>query len=248
MKVKIPGIAILIIIILFVVFKYVRSDSIPRGSLAMNQEIASDNIRYHPTAASNKKRVGERTQSSPAWHNNYPEKSADYYQVITENNLFRPLGWQKEVVAEIIPSPQVVSIPVVVAPPPRPPAPTYSTLTLTGIAQNGSEWVAIFEDSTGRGGGFLHRGEKLKDARVSEIFPGYVTLAQGETQTEVALGKSIQYDRNGQILFNTVGVSMSRIESRRVTLDEPKVEEGGGEPPNSLIERMKARRQKELGQ
>ncbi len=247
MKVKIPGIAILIIITLFVIFKYVRSDSIPKQPLALNPGVKSDETQYHPAAASNQKRVGERTQSSPAWHDNYQEKSADYYQVIAENNLFRPLGWQKEVVAEIIPAP--LPLPVVVVPPPnRPPAPTYSTLTLTGIAQNGSEWIAIFEDSTGRGGNFLQRGEKLKDARVSEIFPGYVTLAQGETQTEVALGKSIQYDRNGQILFNTVGVSISRIESRPAASDEPKVEESGGESPNSLIERMKARRQKELGQ
>jgi len=151
------------------------------------------------------------------------------YQMIAENNLFRPLGWKNPP-----PSPPKTENPVVEIRRERP-APTYN-LSLTGIAQNGSSWIAIVEDETKKEGYFLHRGEKLKDSVVEEIFEEHIILVVGDIKTQISLGESIKYDGNGQILLNTIA---SRIAA-------PKIEKS--EDTQSLIEQMRARRRKELGQ
>jgi len=151
------------------------------------------------------------------------------YQVIADNNLFRPLGWKNPP-----PSPQKTENPVVEVHRKRP-APTYN-LSLTGIAQNGSSWLAIVEDETKKEAYFLNRGEKLKDSFVEEIFEEHIILVVGDTKTQISLGESIKYDENGQILLNTIA---NRIVA-------PKIEKS--ENTQSLIEQMRARRRKELGQ
>ena len=155
------------------------------------------------------------------------------YQVIAENNLFRPLGWKKETLKESLPK---IANPVVEIRRERP-APTYN-LSLTGIAQNGSQWIAIVEDETLKEGYFLHRGEKLKDSLVSEIFEEYIVLLVRESKTQLPLGTSIQYNANGQIMINTI------------TNQKPDflIPNSGGDAQKSLIEQMKARRRKELVQ
>ena len=164
------------------------------------------------------------------------------YQVIVENNLFRPIGWRKEVVKKTRPKTETVVLEI----PKERPAPTY-TLTLTGIAQNGSEWIAILEDRTRKEGYFLHRGEKLKDSLVSEILSEHIILVQGDSKTQFPLGESIQYNTNGQLLLNTIANQSTHPrpseENSSVALSE---KDKGTQ--KSLIERMRARRRKELGQ
>jgi len=162
--------------------------------------------------------------------------SRSKYQVIVENNLFRPLGWQKEVVKKTTPTTETI-----VEIHRERPAPTYN-LTLTGIAQDGSQWIAILEDRIRKEGYFLYRGEKLKDSLVSEIFPEHIVLVQRDAKAQLSLGESIQYDANGQILLNTIA-NQSTLPSHRNS--ELKDQEA---LKKSLIERMKARRKKELGQ
>ena len=165
------------------------------------------------------------------------------YQVIAENNLFRPLGWQKEVIKEPIPIPKTET--VIIETPQERPAPTYN-LTLTGIAKNGSEWIAIIEDGTQKKGYFLHRGDKLKNSTVGEILAEHIILVAGDTEVQLSLGKTIQYDENDQLLLNTI--ANRSIEKNRPQPSQESETVKGGDTQTSLIERMKARRQKELGQ
>jgi len=161
------------------------------------------------------------------------------YQLISENNLFRPLGWKKEALKT---APPKTENPVVEIRRERP-APTYN-LSLTGIAQNGSSWIAIVEDGTKKEAYFLNRGGKLKNALVSEILEEHIILAIGEEKVQFPLGASIQYDANEHIIPNT-------ITNQSVLPSIPKSEfrnSNSGEDTQSLIERMRARRRKELGQ
>lgn len=208
----------------------------------VNPNIASEKqIKKNKTSSRSEKK--QASSGLPA-ANSYSDKTRSFqseYQVIVENNLFRPLGWQKEVLKEIPPQTETV---VVVEIPQERPAPTYN-LTLTGIAQSGSEWIAILEDSNRKEGYFLHPGEKLKDSLVSEIFAGHIILVQGDTKAQFSLGESIQYDMSGQLLLNTVAKGEGVMFSSRSV---PQKVEGDEDAQKSLIERMKAKRQKELGQ
>ena len=161
------------------------------------------------------------------------------YQVIAENNLFRPLGWKKEVLKETTPKAETIFVEIRR----ERPAPTYN-LSLTGIAQNGSSWIAIVEDETKKEAYFLNRSEKLKDVLVSEILAEHIILVIGEDKVQFPLGASIQYDANEHIIPNT-------IINQSVLLSIPKSEirnPNSGEDTQSLIEQMRARRRKELGQ
>ena len=76
------------------------------------------------------------------------------YEVIAENNLFRPLGWKRE---DPLPAtPTVIPEPIAETPPAPPP--TYA-LVLTGIVKNGADWIAVVEDRERGEGMFLRRGE-----------------------------------------------------------------------------------------
>ena len=162
---------------------------------------------------------------------NKPRSLQLEYQVIAENNLFRPLGWKKEVLKETTPKTETTFVEI----PRERPAPTYN-LSLTGIAQNGSSWIAIVEDETKKEAYFLNRGEKLKDSFVEEISEEHIILVVGDAKTQLSLGESIKYDENEQILVNTI--------AHRIVA--PKMEKS--EDTQSLIEQMKARRRKELVQ
>lgn len=256
-KIKISGIAILIIIILFVAsYQYLRSNSISKQSLSMKPDITSDDPMKTHKPSSRRKKTRERS------FNNYQESSLDYYQVIAENNLFRPIDWRKEVVKKRAPNPKPEPLPV--KPPRRrpPPEPTYN-LTLTGIVQNGAEWMAILEDETRGEGVFRGQGEKLKDALISEIFSEHIFIVRADAKVQLALGESIAYNTNGQILFDAIAnqkpvrrsgilsanegtFSVNLSEPSRAFLNEQKVETGD-DAQQSLIERMRARRQREFG-
>jgi hypothetical protein len=208
----------------------------------VNPNIASRFIGIKKTSSRSEKK--QASSGLPA-ANPYSDKTRSFqseYQVIVENNLFRPLGWQKEVIKEPMPIPKTET--VIVETPQERPAPTYN-LTLTGIAQSGSEWIAILEDSNRKEGYFLHPGEKLKDSLVSEILAGHIILVQGDAKAQLSLGESIQYDMSGQLLLNTVANQKPDFLNPK---SEIRLPTSGEDAQKSLIERMKAKRQKELSQ
>lgn len=160
------------------------------------------------------------------------------YEVIAENNLFRPLGWKREVQSSEKSTPTVAPEPILETPPPPP---TY-TLVLTGIARSGSDWIAVVEDRNRNEGAFFRRGEALKDVRVQNIMSEYITLTRGEMTLQLALGESVEYGVDGRLRFDTARTAKV---SKRSTETEVDSNNDGGQ---SLIERMRARRQRELDQ
>lgn len=166
------------------------------------------------------------------------------FEIIAENNLFRPLGWKREVQSSEESIPTVTPEPIVEIPPPPP---TY-TLVLTGIAKNGSDWIAVVEDQKRAEGAFLRRGETLKDVHVQDIMSEYITLVRGDTTLQLALGESIEYGVDGRLRFDTAGTpKISKLPNETNALAETEAD-GGDDGEQSLIERMRARRQRELNQ
>ena len=218
----IVSITILGFIIYFIMSKMVQSDTILK-SFQLPQKV-------HPS----KPAFSESERAFPL----FPELKD--YEVITENDLFRPLGWKREDQSPAEPPPTVTSEPIVEIPPPPP---TY-TLVLTGIAKNGSDWIAVVEDRKQNEGAFLRRGETLKDVRVQEIMPEHITLTRDEITVQLALGQSIEYGVDGRLRFDTAGAAkMSALLNQ-----SEKPSETQADSEQSLIERMRARRRRELAQ
>ena len=166
------------------------------------------------------------------------------YAVIAENNIFRPLGWKREVQSPGESTPTVAPEPIVeVSPPP----PTY-TLVLTGIAKSGSDWIAVVEDRKQDKGAFLRRGETLKDGRIQDIRSEHIILVRDEMTLQLALGESIEYGVDGRLRFDTAGAAkVSKLPNGTEAFSETEADrDDDGE--QSLIERLRARRQKELNQ
>ena len=164
------------------------------------------------------------------------------YEVIAENDLFRPLGWKREIQPPKTPTPTVTPEPIVEIPPPPP---TY-TLVLTGIAKSGSYWIAVVEDLKRDEGAFLRRGEMLKDVRVQEIMSEHITLARDEMIVQLALGESIEYGVDGRLRFDTAGTA--KIPELPNGTEAPSETQADSDNEQSLIERMRARRKEELNQ
>lgn len=166
------------------------------------------------------------------------------YQVIAESNIFRPLGWKREVQSSEESTPKVAPEPIVEIPPPPP---AY-TLVLTGIAKNGSDWIAVVEDQNRSEGAFLRRGETLKDVHIQEIMSEYITLVRDDMTLQLALGESIEYGVDGRLRFDTAGTAeISKLPNETNAPAETEVD-SGDDGEQSLIERMRARRQRELNQ
>ena len=164
------------------------------------------------------------------------------YEIIAENNLFRPLGWKREVQSPNVPT--AIPEPVVKTPPLPP---TY-TLVLTGIAKNGADWIAVVEDRTQDEGAFLRRGEMLKDVHVQDIMSEHITLTRDEMTVKLVLGESIEYGIDGRLRFDTAGAArISKLPNETRALSETQTD-GDDNGEQSLIERMRARRRKELDQ
>lgn len=220
------GVTILGLIIYFVIFKMEQSDTVLKS------------FQLPPKVPASKPAFAQPERAFLL----HP-KLKDY-EVITENDLFRPLGWKKETQSPEESTPTVTSEPIVEIPLPPP---TY-TLVLTGIAKNGSDWIAVVEDRKQDEGTFLRRGETLKDVRVQDIMSEHITLTRDEMIVQLALGESIEYGIDGRLRLDTVGsAKISKLPSEANALAETEVDsDDGGE--QSLIERMRARRREELDQ
>ena len=165
------------------------------------------------------------------------------YEIIAANNLFRPLGWERE---DPLPAtPTVIPEPIAETPPAPPP--TYA-LVLTGIVKNGADWIAVVEDRERGEGTFLRRGETLKDAQVGDIMSEYITLARDATTVQLALGDSIEYGIDGRVLFDTTDTAKMPEPVDKPNTSSETEANSGDDGEKSLLERMRERRRKELDQ
>ena len=162
------------------------------------------------------------------------------YQVVIENDLLRPLGWQRS--ADTPPREPVIQRERRQEQP-RPP----SALILTGITYLGGEPMALVEDVTKGEAYFLKEGDKLKNHVVEAITEDNVTLVNGGSKITAPLGATTYYDADGGLL--ATGQEKSQAAGSFASdltgeSDLPK----GDTAELSVIERMRARRRKEMGQ
>jgi hypothetical protein len=163
------------------------------------------------------------------------------YQMIVEGNLFRRLGWQKAVEIPSLPEPVVQRE----RPYERPKPPNY--LTLTGITYLAQEPMALIEDVSKGEAYFVKEGDRLKDYVVETITEENIILVNGNSRITVALGTRTNYNSDGELLATAMAEGQ---------MTESVVEESNEKPAPleedtaslSIIERMRARRRKELGQ
>ena len=183
------SVTILGFIIYFIMSKMVQSDTVLK-SFQLPQKIPASKSLF--------------AQSERAFP--LPPELKDY-KVIAENNLFRPLGWKREVQLQEESTPTVVPEPIIEIPPPPP---TY-TLVLTGIAKSDLDWIAVVEDHKQDEGTFLRRGEMLKDVRVQDIVSEHITLTRGEMTVQLALGESINTEQMGD--YNSIPLVQRKYQS-----------------------------------
>ena len=221
----IMSVTILGFIIYFAIFKMGQGDTVLK-SFQLPQNIPSSKPLFPQS---------ERFFSLP------PELKD--YEIITENDLFRPLGWKKEIQSPEEPPLTVTPKPIVEILPP----PTY-TLVLTGIAKSGADWIVVVEDRKQDEGVFLRRGEMLKDVRIQDIMSEHITLTRDEMTLQLALGESIEYGVDGRLRFDTAGTAkIPKPSNKTGALSQTQVD-SGDDGEQSLIERMRARRREELNQ
>ena len=97
-------------------------------------------------------------------------------------------------------------------------------------------------------GAFLRRGEMLKDVHVQDIMSEHITLTRDEMTVKLVLGESIEYGIDGRLRFDTAGAArISKLPNETRALSETQTD-GDDNGEQSLIERMRARRRKELDQ
>ena len=163
------------------------------------------------------------------------------YQMIVEGNLFRRLGWQKTVEIPSLPEPVVQRE----RPFERPRPPSY--LILTGITYLAQEPMALIEDVSRGEAYFVKEGETLKNHVVENITEENIVLVNGNSRITVALGTRTNYNSDGELLATamTEGQMTASIMEESSEEPAPSEEDTAG---LSLIERMRARRRRELGQ
>ncbi len=163
------------------------------------------------------------------------------YQMIVEDNLFRRLGWQKTVEIPSLPEPVVQRE----RPFERPRQPNY--LTLTGITYLAQEPMALIEDGSRGQAYFVKEGDRLKNYVVETITEENIVLVNGNSRITVALGTRTNYNSDGELLADaTVEGQITGSIMEDSSEESSPLETDTAEL--SIIERMRARRRKELGQ
>ena len=223
---SILSVTILGFITYFIFFKMAQSDTVLKS------------YQLPPKLPSSKPAFSLQEQGFP-----FPPGLKDY-AVIAENDLFRPLGWKREIQSLEEPISTVTPEPIIEIPPPPP---TY-TLVLTGIAKNGSDWIAVVEDRKQDEGAFLRRGETLKDVHIQDIMSEYITLTRDEMTVQLALGESIEYGVDGRLRLDTAGTAKIPEFPNETEVLSGTQGDSGDDGEQSLIERMRARRKEELDQ
>ncbi len=164
-------------------------------------------------------------------------------QIIAKKNLFEPLGGRR---IELPKTQPVVKTEVKESLPQPRPEP-MNDIALTGIVHINNEYMALIEDSSKGKSSFLKKGDKLKDYVVESITEKTMTLTNGNSKLTQTLGSKTYYNIHGELLASG---SVNTQISANIT-EQPSVKSDTSEEEDSnlsLIERMKARRRKELGQ
>lgn len=230
-RIHIPRIAILFIIIAFIGMG-------ARGGKYILSNIQTSEEQVTPVSPG-------KSKNSLSLDESQLVRSFSDYDLVAEKNLFNRLGWEKSI-QESLPEPVVIrdNEPRVRQRDTEP----NSDLILTGIVSLAGEPMALVEDTSAGKGYFLRKGDKLKDYMVEAIDEESITLARGDSKLMPNLGSEARYNSNRQMV-----ISRSENERRPESIGSANIDAKPASSDEntanlSLIERMKARRRKELGQ
>jgi len=146
------------------------------------------------------------------------------FEVLVERNIFSRERGRRETVTRSVPRPEA-------APPPE------RSVVLMGIMRQGDGWIAFLEDArTGQ----VHKvgvGDAILEGRVAAIGMDSIQYAKGDRALTVPMGGSLE-DRSAQGTVTDVGAPSAGGEGAPALSGEPA----------DLLERLRQRRQRELGQ
>lgn len=172
-----------------------------------------------------------------------PKRELSDYQMVAKNDLFKPLGWQKAVIVTTTSPPQQIVQEGRQQPPPEP----LSRLSFTGIVQLGSEYVALVEDSSKGKAYFLRKGDRLKNFVVEAITEESLVLSNESSKLTPHIGSTVYYNSEGLITTSEPYSSLTMARTSESGVEE-RVSLNESSDNMSVIERMRARRRRELGQ
>lgn len=253
---KVPGVLILVIVVFFIGlgWKYHKTISGYLGEKQVSEmkaQTINQNSKISFTNTHSKRTV---------------IRSLSDCQVIVRKNIFEPLGG-RHIEVSLTKQTAQLTMPTKQEPPKPPPDPIYE-LTLTGIVLMNNELMALIEDSSRNRSYYLKKGDKLKDYAVDEIKDNEIILVNGDSKITQKLGSKTFYNQNGRLLATRPSYTSSSLvvsAGLNERADQPVAtsntnnvsanqsssssELSGNVGANlSLIEQMKARRKRELGQ
>jgi hypothetical protein len=234
-KIGIPGIVVTLIVIVFLGLgvkggKYIINHS--NGKLQTGMSVKTKSV---VTTAYGTYSSSDELQ---------PIRSLSDCQIIAKKNLFEQLGGRKEEPPQIIKP--VIQVEAKKEPPRIPPEP-INDLVLTGIVYINNVPLALIEDSSKGKSYFLKKGDKLKDYTVDNVKEGEISLVNENSKITLTLGSKTYYNTNGKLLAS----APTNIQTAERVMEKPSEKSASSNEGNtnlSLIEQMKARRKKELGQ
>ncbi len=231
---NIPGIIVVLIVIIFVGL------SLKGGRFVTNHFTGKQQSKNNesPTADKN------TNKGSSLLFSRYRQiKQLSDCQIIIQNSLFEQLGGRK-IERQVVELPKKVEVKAEM-PQSRPAQPNY--LVLTGIVYLNGEPLALIEDSSKGKSYFLKRGDKIRNYTVDEITGKEITLVSENSKVVQSLGAKTYYNAEGNLLANGSVVSDSSNMAQVKSMSEP-VPSENKDSNLSLIEQMRIRRKKELGQ
>jgi len=259
-KSKIPGILVILILILLISIGWKYRKELANFFGEKQSSVANTTNRF---SDADFKSSSKHTYSNGS----NPIKSLSDCQIIVRRNMFEPLGGRRIEVLPISPTTKAV-VPVRQEPPRSPPDPV-NELILTGIVYMSNELLALIEDSSKGKSYYLRKGDKLKDYTIEKILNNEIVLVNGDSEITQTLGSKTYYNSSGKLLTSRPAYASSPSPVRRESSDrsdssvavsnantaDTSVSQPSGSSDSSssnanlsLIEQMKARRKKELGQ
>jgi len=155
---------------------------------------------------------------------NFPTSSWERYKVITENNVF--LRNRSRPVARTAESAAAVRRPRL-------------ALVLTGIVRQGEEYIAFLEDTRAGTTSRVRANEALAEGRIVKIALDHLEFEKEGKTTKVELGEELDGGPSGET---------SASASPEAAPGTPQTTTGGGTADErALLEKLRQRRQKELG-
>ncbi len=164
-------------------------------------------------------------------------------QVIIQNSLFEQLGGRRieRQIVELPPKTEITTeVPQTYSAPPN-------YLSLTGIVYLNGEHLALIEDSSKGKSYFLKKGDRIRHYTVEEITGKEITLVNENSRIVQSLGSKTYFSTDGDMLASGSSVPDSSNNVKVKSVSESVLSDNK-DSNLSLIEQMRIRRKKELGQ